>query len=749
MSINKIEIWVHDHILKNDRIRHVLYGVYQRALYVISPKIKYEGDIETITPNDGYEYLFGYYDKCPWSDDGKYILALRVKNASEEADSTKPADIIRIDLATKKTEKLATTHTWNVQQGCMMQWLSNSKIIFNDIRNNKYCSVILDINTQEERLLGKPIYTLSSDKKTALSLDFSRLHRLRPGYGYANISDETKNEKCPDSTCIWKIDIESGKIIPILKYTDFANFEPKETMKDAEHKVNHLMISPDGKRFMVLHRWFNDKTKYTRLVTCNIDGTEMYNLSDDDFVSHCCWKNNKEIISYLNKKNGGKGYYLLEDKTQKYQRCWKQLEMDGHPSYSYDGKYVVTDTYPNRKRIQSIYIMSSNRVKTIARVFSPFKYRQNTRCDLHPRWSKDGKQICIDASFSGRRSICLLNSLPKYEENKIITNCNESIKFSTILPVYNSRDTIERCIESIINQTYKKWELIIIDDGSTDDSLKICKKYSSKDSRIKVHSQKNMGPGIARNNGIKFSKGDFISFLDSDDYYENDYFETINQIIRNNNSDIVFYDMILENSGGDTIRVNKVSKYENETKQNLLKLQTMGILPWSSSCKVIRSSIAKTAHFSNTDVGEESIFSFEVLNNANIISFTDSILYHYVDSATGQHTKGGLDPWRNVAKTMKEYLDNNNRLNHLTKAVNGLAFRALSIAIYRTSNNKMTFFKKYKTIRAYIKKYKKQFDIYNVEYKLFDRNSKIILQLIKMHLYILLIIASKVRRGAR
>lgn len=99
------------------------------------------------------------------------------------------------------------------------------------------------------------------------------------------------------------------------------NFEKRSEMEGAEHKVNHLMISPNGKRFMVLHRWFKNGEKYTRLVTCNMDGTEMYNLSDDNFVSHCCWKNNEEILSYLNKKESGKGYYLMKDKSKNINIC--------------------------------------------------------------------------------------------------------------------------------------------------------------------------------------------------------------------------------------------------------------------------------------------------------------------------------------------------------------------------------------------------------------------------------------------
>jgi len=84
---------------------------------MVSPKIQFEGDAKKITPDDGFEYLFGYYDKCPWSNDGRYLLALKVKNASVEADFTKAAEIVCIDVETKAVECLATTHSWNVSRG--------------------------------------------------------------------------------------------------------------------------------------------------------------------------------------------------------------------------------------------------------------------------------------------------------------------------------------------------------------------------------------------------------------------------------------------------------------------------------------------------------------------------------------------------------------------------------------------------------------------------------------------------------
>ena len=269
----------------------------------------------------------------------------------------------------------------------------------------------------KERILPIPVYTVSADGKTALSLDFSRLHSLRLGYGYSALPESTKGVALPDSTCIWKMDIETGDVVSLLNYTDFAKFQPRHEMKEqgSVHKVNHLMLSPNGRRFMVLYRWFCGQRKYTRLITCNVDGSNMYVLSDDDMVSHCYWKNDEEILAFERKKNGGPGYYLMKDKTQEWQHIWPHLSNDGHPSYCpTDTNLVVFDTYPSRSRIQEVKLgrdsdTEGKNIKVIARVFSPFKYDNDTRCDLHPRWSRDGKKVCFDSVFEGHRGLYVVN----------------------------------------------------------------------------------------------------------------------------------------------------------------------------------------------------------------------------------------------------------------------------------------------------------------------------------------------------
>ena len=384
--------------------------VYQYTGYALSRnKIKSEGELVRLTPDDGMEYFFGYYDKCPWDADDRRLLALRVRDATKSPAPKEPGELVLIEPG-GAPRVIATVHAWNVQQGCMAQWLGpdfRRRILFNDFREGRYCSVIFDTESMSEvKTLPLPVYDVAKDASFALSLDFSRLHRLRPGYGYSNLPDATAGQLCPDTPCIWRMELSDGRVTPLLKYTDFAAFEPDGRMEGAEHKVNHLMLSPDGHRFMVLHRWFQKGHKHTRLVTVSSDGTDMYNLSDDDFASHSFWKDDTHILSFLRKQTTGDHYYLMKDRSPEYQLLWPDLRTDGHCSYSPDGR-VVTDSYPNRARLSSVFVCSddTNRVQRMARVHSPLKYVGDCRCDLHPRWNRAGDAVCIDSTHEGRRAM--------------------------------------------------------------------------------------------------------------------------------------------------------------------------------------------------------------------------------------------------------------------------------------------------------------------------------------------------------
>ena len=512
-----IESRVHGLLANSPILKKIIKRAYQFTSVVIFRPKKSEGKIKRVTPKDEYEYLFGYYDKSPWDSSNKKILCLRVKNASKEVAPKEAAEIVLIDTENNNLPRvIAETRTWNVQQGCMLGWLGpkfDTEIFYNDYRDDRYCGVIKNIETGSEKIFEMPFYSVSSDGKTALSLDFSRLHRLRPGYGYSNLKDMTKSERLPNGACVWKIDLETNKIEPVLKYKQLYNFEHRQDMEGADHKVNHLMLSPNGKRFMVIHRWLKGGKKISRLLTCDIDGKNLYNLLDDDMVSHCCWKNDSEILAYC-RKDGVNGYYLMKDKSDKFEKKWEFLTADGHPSYSPDSGLVVTDTYPNRNRISTIRILSDAASTIVAKVYSPFKYDNNTRCDLHPRWSRDGKMICFDGCFEGKREMYVV-------EAEGVEKLGASGLVSCVIPTYKRCDMVGRAVESVLAQTYKDVEVLVVDDNDESEySEELKRKMAKYKDNPRVHlltQPKHINGAAARNYGIKKAKGEFIAFLDDDD----------------------------------------------------------------------------------------------------------------------------------------------------------------------------------------------------------------------------------------
>lgn len=138
------------------------------------------------------------------------------------------------------------------------------------------------------------------------------------------------------------------------------------------------------------------------------------------------------------------------------------------------------------------------------------------------------------------------------------------MKFSIIIPTYNSSSVISCAIESVIAQTYSDWELIIIDDGSSDSTHDICMRYVSGDSRINYIKQTNQGPSSARNHGIDFASGEFITFLDSDDTYEPTFLEVMNATQEKTNCDVAIVGFRKTSNG----KVLKEIKPQFNTKSN-------------------------------------------------------------------------------------------------------------------------------------------------------------------------------------
>jgi hypothetical protein len=362
------------------------------------------------------EHFFGYYDKSPWDCAGENILCLSAPFTDRHPTASNPAQILLIELSSNMKHVIGETHAWNLQQGCRLQWLGpdfQRKIVYNDFRDSHYVSVVHDIGNQDQRIIDMPIYDLTPDGKTALSLNYERIHMYRPGYGYNRHQDAAVFEAFPETDGIWNIDMTTGSNRLIISFAQFAHDLNLHHEQVSETRFKHMMINPSGTRFMFLYRRREGDVELTNLYTSNMDGTSVYCLATDEMVSHATWKNDYEILAWVGRKDAGNHFYLFRDLSDYVTIVGKDiLTEDGHPSFSSGNKYILLDTYANRARMRSLYLfnMGKETIHMLGQFYSPFRYAGEFRCDLHPRWKVDGSQVCFDSVHEGKRQIYIADT---------------------------------------------------------------------------------------------------------------------------------------------------------------------------------------------------------------------------------------------------------------------------------------------------------------------------------------------------
>ena len=225
-------------------------------------------------------------------------------------------------------------------------------------------------------------------------------------------------------------------------------------------------------------------------------------------------------------------------------------------------------------------------------------------------------------------------------------------KMTVIVPVYNVEKYLERCVESLIHQTQKEIQIILVDDGSTDKSSFICDEYAKKDSRILVIHKKNEGQGIARNHGLANALGEYVCFLDSDDYYESDTCEVLYKHLKDTNADLCCFGYQIDDKDGNLVRrplVRKKIYRENEITEDFM-LHYFGDLPeddnlrgFSSCMSAFRISIIKENKLQFPSerkvLSEDTIFSLEFCKHADIVTTLPQVFYHYCQNA-GSFSQG-------------------------------------------------------------------------------------------------------------
>lgn len=232
----------------------------------------------------------------------------------------------------------------------------------------------------------------------------------------------------------------------------------------------------------------------------------------------------------------------------------------------------------------------------------------------------------------------LLYCYYKYNYGKIQNRntYNENLKklVSIVVPIYNSAKTLDRCINSLINQTYKNIEIILVNDGSEDDSLEICKKYEKNDDRIIIYDNENHGVSYTRNFGIQKAKGKYITFVDSDDYIEQNMIKDM-LIKAKKNIDLVISGMIMRDKFSRTIAIYKLKekKYIFNKFMEVLNKDYQLISICGPCCKLYKTEIIKENNIyfrKDMCMGEDTMFNIEYLRKCKNIVSLENIYYNYM-----------------------------------------------------------------------------------------------------------------------
>lgn len=250
-------------------------------------------------------------------------------------------------------------------------------------------------------------------------------------------------------------------------------------------------------------------------------------------------------------------------------------------------------------------------------------------------------------------------------------------ELSIIVPVFNTEKYLRECVDSILAQTFTDFELILVDDGSKDSSLKICREYEQKDRRVKVIHQENGGPGKARNKGLENAKGEWIGFVDSDDWIEKETYETALNIAKQKNADLVQWELAME--------------YPEKSVLN--KCKTDGFFAAKQSGEYYRSVVYASIFMrkiieenkirfpANSSLSEDALFNYQYYLKAKNCYYIGKCFYHFRQndsSITHNVTKAMILGEKKVIDKISELAKLNGGFNYVKNIKRNAKLQALT-----------------------------------------------------------------------
>lgn len=332
---------------------------------------------------------------------------------------------------------------------------------------------------------------------------------------------------------------------------------------------------------------------------------------------------------------------------------------------------------------------------------------------------------------------------------------------SIIIPVYNTSKYLEKCINSLVNQTYKNIELIFVNDGSTDDSLEILNKYANTDKRIKVISQKNKGLSQARNTGLSCAAGDYIMFLDSDDWIDTAACKKAVETASEYNADIVMWSYIREYENKSKTTLLFDDKIKTWNKNNISNIYKRMIGPTKEELKnpekidsivtawgkIYKKDAIENIRFVDTKIiqTEDTLFNILVFSKIKSAVYLPNTFSHYRKdnecSLTYKYKKSLPLQRKELFRIIKNHLDKTNASSEYYEALNNrICLSLISLGIMLTNDANLSFNNKYKELKNVFKMSPYKYSLKKFRISYLPIHWKVFFLLAKTHSALLLIL---------
>ena len=388
------------------------------------------GEARAITKGPKDHLLANYFAINAWSDDNRYVLALETDFSGRLPEAGERCTIGVVDLqADNRFIPVSTTACWNFQEAAMGHWLDNDTILFNDVRDGKFVTVVMNWRDKRElRILPRPVSAVSEDRTWAVSINYARLSLTRPDYGYAGEGQDPKeNATWPEDDGLWVMDLTTGESKLVLSVAEGRALMPetKSVAGKPGHPLAyycHTVISKDGAKIFFLARsvdWYDkadhEASKHrTTSFTVNRDGTELRRCFPDGWGgSHFNWApdgSHRMLVTTPMPDTRWPSLIEFEVGRETLRRRIGAgvLDQDWHCVYAPNGAFMSGEAYPNGNadRCWHLTRLADAQMKPIGAFRVPPEYSSAYwRCDLHARWRPDGKQLGFNSVHEGSRQI--------------------------------------------------------------------------------------------------------------------------------------------------------------------------------------------------------------------------------------------------------------------------------------------------------------------------------------------------------